>query len=99
MLNDAAAYGLGIRKSTKKMWVSDTTLNVIEKRRFTKSKCHQIWSERLQVKLQKKIYSDINEEIKNKSWEDKLQYIKGLANEAEEACKHGELSFVYKITH
>ncbi|XP_063434910.1 uncharacterized protein LOC134715874 [Mytilus trossulus] len=97
MFNDTAENVLGIRDSTRKRWISDATWNVIEKRRSTKSKCNQARSERLKEKLQKE-YSELNKEVKKKAREDKLQYIEGLANEAEEACKHGELSTVYKIT-
>ncbi|CAG2254605.1 unnamed protein product [Mytilus edulis] len=97
MFNDTAENVLGIRDSTSKRWISDTTWNVIEKRRSTKSKCNQARSERLKEKLQKE-YSELNKEVKKKARKDKLQYIEGLANEAEEACKHGELSTVYKIT-
>ncbi|CAG2245522.1 unnamed protein product [Mytilus edulis] len=97
MFNDTAENVLGIRDSTRKRWISDTTWNVIEKRRSTKSKCNQARSERLKEKLQKE-YSELNKEVKKKARKDKLQYIEGLANEAEEACKHGELSTVYKIT-
>ncbi|VDI14000.1 Hypothetical predicted protein [Mytilus galloprovincialis] len=50
----------------------------------------------LKEKLQKE-YSELNKEVKKKAREDKLQYIEGLANEAEGACKHAELSTVYKI--
>ncbi|CAG2216501.1 unnamed protein product [Mytilus edulis] len=39
----------------------------------------------------------LNKEVKKQDREDKLQYIEGLENEAEEACKR-ELSTVYKIT-
>ncbi|VDI72780.1 Hypothetical predicted protein [Mytilus galloprovincialis] len=83
--------------SNKERWISDTTWNVIEKRRSTKSKYNQARSERLKEKLQIE-YSELNKEVKKKARKDKLQYIEGLANEAEEACKHGELSTVYKIT-
>ncbi|VDH89838.1 AP-5 complex subunit zeta-1 [Mytilus galloprovincialis] len=97
MFNDTAVNVLGIRDSTRKRWISDTTWNVIEKRRSTKSKCNHARLERLKKKLQKE-YSELNKEVKKKARKDKLQYIEGLANEAEEACKHGELSTVYKIT-
>ncbi|CAG2237726.1 unnamed protein product [Mytilus edulis] len=90
MFNDTAVNVLGIRDSTRKRWISDTTWNVIEKRRSTKSKYNQARSERLKEKLQIE-YSELNKEVKKKARKDKLQYIEGLANEAEEACKHGEL--------
>ncbi|CAG2211647.1 unnamed protein product [Mytilus edulis] len=98
MFSDTAANVLGLRDRTRKRWISDSTWNVIEKRRFSKSKCNQTRSERLKVKQLQIEYSELNREIKKIAKEENLQYIEGLANEAEEACKHGELSTVYKIT-
>ncbi|CAG2193644.1 unnamed protein product [Mytilus edulis] len=96
MFNDTAENVLGIRDSTRKRWISDTTWNVIEKRRSTKSKCNQTRSERLKVKLQIE-YSELNKEVKKKAKEDKLQYIEGLANEAEEACKQENLALYIRL--
>ena len=51
----------------------------------------------MKEKLQKE-NSELNKEVKKKARQDKIQYIEGLAKEAEEACKQGELSTVYKTT-
>lgn len=43
-------------------------------------------------------YSELNKEEKKKARQDTIQYLEGLAKDAAEACKHGELSTDYKTT-
>ena len=88
---------LGYNKRQYKIWLSNGTIDAIEKRRSTKIKLDQAKTRSQKDKLSKE-HSSLHKEIKRKAKLDKRTYINQLATQAENAMIRNDTKTVYNIT-
>lgn len=97
MLRSSAEETLGFQQHTRKQWISDATWNQIEARRKLKGQLHQARS-REEKRLVQNAYNGAEKAVKRMAREDKRNYFKGLANEADAAARCGNMRGVYSAT-
>ncbi|XP_048743004.2 uncharacterized protein LOC125656441 [Ostrea edulis] len=95
--NETAEKIIGFQTKKNKEWLSEETWKKIEERKGIKQKILHTKSARLQDQLQMN-YKTKDREVKRSARKVKRKYTDDLAEEAERAATHGELSTVYKIT-
>ena len=69
----------------------------VEERRVLKGKIDNAKSERTIYRYREQ-YSDKDKEVKKSMRKDKIQWINGIANEAQEAANIGNMKTVYDVT-
>ena len=94
---NTAAKVLGYKKRQHKNWISQTTLQKIEERQQLRCQLLSSNSPRLKAKFAE-AYKAKNTEVKKNARKDKRSYVNQLAEEAERAASHGDMSTVYRIT-
>ena len=88
---------LGERKAEHKEWISQKTLQLIERRRTLKAKVMASCTRTTKVEVQAQ-YRTAAREVKVSVKKDKEVYINALARNAEEAATGGQLRTLYQTT-
>ena len=94
---DAAKKAVGFKKKKTKKWLSAETWARIEARRKVKEKMLNTKSSR-QIERTQQEYKIKDREVKRSARQNKRNFIKKLASEAEETEEEKEFYTVYKIT-
>jgi hypothetical protein len=85
---------LGPKKHTHKEWISPTTLQKIEERKAKKAAVNNSRTRAGKVRAQEE-YSEANRKVKKSAKIDKRNYVEALADQAEEAARHGNTRELY----
>ncbi|XP_073714068.1 uncharacterized protein [Misgurnus anguillicaudatus] len=88
---------LGPSKCQHKEWLSTETLRKIQERKKKKAALNNSRTRAEKVKAQE-VFTAANKEVKKCIRTDKRNYVDGLASEAEEAARNGNMKDLYSIT-
>lgn len=88
---------IGFRRQVHKEWITPDIWKLIDNRKELKKKMCNTHSERIKKKRRDQ-YSNINREVKKATKMDRKNFIKNMANEAEEADSEQRMCDVYQIT-
>ena len=96
-MDEAGVKVLGYKTKKRKEWMKQDTWTNISGRKETKQKFNATRSQRLKDR-QKRIYAELNREVKKMAKADKKSFMEGLAEGAEEAARKQDLKTHCRIT-
>ena len=97
-IKKAAIETVGYLTKQSKKWLTEETWKSIDRRKELKVKLLSATSEEVYKNI-KTEYQNADKIVKNSAKQDKRKYKESMADEAENAAKHGDYRTVYQITN